>query len=499
MATFSLNNNTKTQAVAYPLNTYADINYILNTLPDNEIKLINPSDIRDCILSLYSASTFKLTTATNSTIEYIGLDTFNPNGLRDIKLPMYFGKRAFSGTYSYVNTHDILSTFSFSNTESDFFFFNTKKDSIVNSETKISILAGTAITLHNKAPYMSSEKLTSRQSLSLNFVNPSIFGDINLTSDYSNVSVNEIIFPTIVESTGSASEQKTLFYQNGKLIWDDIRYQQTGAIGNPAEELNIFGTPTNINGYSLLFSDDRVMPVKINDMVIGTTFSEVPVIDILKKILYPYLPPLCSIRILPPFSAGYSEIGTYPTPTIEYTIIKRTEPTLAATLTNMIPGVYGPISTEGQVTVTSTSNGVVITPISTLTTTFSVIVNDGIQTASASTSIQGIYPYFYGFSSESSIDDSSDLATLTKLLERKSDKLLPLLGSGNLYFVYDKNFGTLSNIYDGMGNTVSASFSYTSKVLSSPSGLWASKEFWVYKWANVPQVGPPESYFLFKY
>jgi hypothetical protein len=91
------------------------------------------------------------------------------------------------------------------------------------------------------------------------------------------------------------------------------------------------------------------------------------------------------------------------------------------------------------------------------------------------------------------------LSTLTKIVEYKSDKLFDITGSGNLYFIYHKDYGTLSNIYDDFGNTCSGSFSYTSLTFSSPSGLWASEEFYVYQWNGVSQIGPPSVNYQFKY
>ncbi len=214
--------------------------------------------------------------------------------------------------------------------------------------------------------------------------------------------------------------------------------------------------------------------------------------------IYPYLPPLCSIRLLPPFDSGYVEVGTFPTPTLEYTITKRTLPTLLTGLSNMIPGVYPPIATPGQLTVTSTSNGIVISPITATSTQFTITVSDGTQSNSASTEITGIYPFFFGFSNLNTMT-SVGLGSLTKLVESKGDKTIDISGTGNYYFVYDYNYGTLSNIYDSFGNTASGSFSATSSFFSSPTGLWAGKQFWVYKWNSVPQIGPPSENFQFQF
>ena len=210
-----------------------------------------------------------------------------------------------------------------------------------------------------------------------------------------------------------------------------------------------------------------------------------------------FIPPLCSIRLLPPYDYGFVEVGTFPTPTVEFTIKKRTFATLPTTLTNMIPGFYPSVNTFAPSSVTSTSNGIVISPITTTSTTFQITVSDGTASNSATVSISGIYPFFHGFSSLS-VMTSIELASLTKVVEIKEDKFVDILGSDNFYFIYDFDYGTLSNIYDGVGNTCSASFSYTDSVFSSPTGLWAGKKFYVYKWASA-NVSAPIQNFEFRF
>jgi hypothetical protein len=497
MSTYSINTGTKTESVGYPLVTYADVDFILDKLIDNETKLINPWDIRDTILSLYGSNAFKVTPATPSNIEYIGVDNVDPDN-KDVKKTILFGKRAYSGTYSYTNSHDILSTFSFSSTDIDVYFYNTKKDNISHNITKVRILAGTALSLHSQSPYIKTQLLSSTTSVSFDFINTSPLGNIDISSISGTVSVNDVVFPSVDVSSASASSGQTLFWQDGQMVWGDITYGNINYIGMTGTDLEIFGSPVNINGYPVEFTDSRAMPLKFNDFLPGTNFSNEAMVEVVKKLIYVYLKPLCSISILSPYSLGVAEVGTSPVPQIQYTITKRTLPTFPTTLTGMIPSVYPAITTNVQSIQTGVSTGVLITPITTAITPYTITVTDGSQSSTASISMQGVYPYFYGFSSLSSMT-TIGLASLTKLIEGKSTKSIPVSGSGNFYFIYDYNYGTLSNIYDWLGNTSSGSFSRTDLVFSSPTGLWAAKRFYVYKWSSVSQIGPPSYNFQFKY
>jgi hypothetical protein len=504
MQTYSVNIGLPTESTSYPIQDY--LNDILLSLQDNESKLVNPRDLRDSILSLWSSTPFKETTASGSSIAYIGLDSNNTSD-RDIKSKIYLGKRAFSGTYSYTESHNIMND-SLLSSDVDTFLFNTRIDTQSQTSTRISILAGNDPSLYKDAPYIGTQLVSgTTQSLALNIVNPSILGgNINITSDDSteaigytaSVIVNNIEFPTPNENTASASNDKVLFSNNNKLYWDSIKLPSLGFIGNTGSQLDIYGEPTNINGYSLEFSDTRRCPVEIGDISYGDTFNNNSLSETLRRIIFDYLGPTCEVEIIGQFSSGYSEVGTYPIPTIQWTLNKKTLNTQITGLSNMIPGAYPPIISNSYETISGTSTGVVISPITATSTEFRVTISDGIQTASASTEISGIYPYFYGFS-PNTIMTSIGLAGLTKLVEPNGNKTVDITGDGNLYFIYDADYGTLSNIYDNYGNTASGSFSSSTLILSSPTGLWAAKEFYVYQWDSAPQIGPPSVNYQFVY
>jgi hypothetical protein len=94
---------------------------------------------------------------------------------------------------------------------------------------------------------------------------------------------------------------------------------------------------------------------------------------------------------------------------------------------------------------------------------------------------------------------TAGLASLNKVVESKSNKNIDVIGSGNLYFIYDADYPVLSGIINEFGNTISSSFSSSVLTLSSPTGLWASKQFRVYQYNGVSQIGPPSVNYQFKY
>jgi len=512
MATYSINTGTSIETTTYNLMgaTAIDLSSVLDILKDNDSKEINPKDIRDAILTSFSSSAFKQTLASQSTISYIGVDNVNPvYSDKDVKSKIFFGKRSFSGTYSYSYTHDIMSS-DLLNSDTDIFLFNTKKDTTLNGRTRVAILSGTNSSLYTNSPYLQSQVVTNGtySLLSLDIINPTTTGGtattINFNSDYGTVSFNNIVFPSPQESNGllgltAASDGRVLKWNNGVLGWDDIVLPATNYIGVTGSAINIYGTPVNVNGYPLEFTDSRECTVAIGDIQLGESFNSVSIVEMLRRMVYDYLPPICSLSVLPPYSSGYLEVGSTPLVKLGYTITKRSLPTQTSIFSYMIPSNYAPITNDGQVTVTGTVSGVVITPVISATTSFTLTVSDGTQSNSAVATVTGIYPYFYGFSSLSTMT-TAGLASLTKSVESKGDKNIDVVGSGNFYFIYDSNYPLLSSIKNEFGNTISSSFSSpTILTLSSPTGLWASKQFRVYQYNGVSQIGPPSVNYQFKY
>jgi hypothetical protein len=513
MATYSINIGTSTETMVYNIigATAIDLSPVLDILKDNSNKEINPKDIRDAVLTSFSNSAFKQTLASQSTISYIGVDTVNPNYLnKDVKKKVYFGKRAFSQLNSYSYTDDIM-TSSLLNSDTDIFLYNTKKDTVSNNRTKIAILAGTNSSLYTNSPYLQSQIITvgTYSSLSLDIINPTITGTtyavINFNSDSGTVSFNNIAFPSLQSSYGlisgltAAGNDRVLKWNNGILGWDDILLPDTSYIGVTGSAINIYGSPVNVNGYPLEFTDSRQCTVPIGDIQLGETFNSVSIVEMLRRMVYDYLPPTCSLSVLPPYSSGYVEVGSTPLIKLGYTINKKSLPTQTSIFSYMIPSSYPPITNAGEVSISGTTNGVVITPITSATTSFTITVSDGTQSNSSATTVTGIYPYFYGFSSLTTMT-TAGLAALTKLVEPQGIKNIDVIGNGNLYFIYDSNYPLLSAIYNEFGNTISGSFSSpTILTLSSPTGLWASKQFRVYQYNGVPQIGPPSINYQFKY
>lgn len=497
--TFSINTGTSTQASVVNIigATAIDFSELLYKLKDNEDKEINPIDLRDSVLTSYSTQVFKETHASQSSLYYIGIDNGNTDySNKDIKNKIYLGKRS-------CLTNDIM-TDSLLNSDADIILFNTKRDTISNYRTRLSILSGTNSNIYTEAPYIQSQVITlgTYSSLSLDLINNTNYGGtlsmINLYSSSGTISVNDIIFPTVASSSSSADNDRVLQCMNGELIWADLTYSVSNYAGTTGIQLDFYGSQVNVNDYPIDFTSNEPCPINLGDIKMGETFNSVSIFEMLQRIIYPYLPPICQLSISPPYNSGCAEVGTSPTIKLVYTIVKRSLPTLTSVLSYMIPSNYPPITTSGLVTVSGSASGVIITPVTSAISSFSISVSDGTQSCVATASILGVYPYFTGFSALSTMT-TAGLLSMTKLVESFGDKYIDVYGSGNLYFIYDSDYPVLSDILDELGNSIFSNFTSSLVILSSPTGLWTSKEFIIYQLDGVSQVGPPSVNYYFKY
>jgi hypothetical protein len=473
-ATYSIN-------VGQPTESFRnqDINSSLLHLPDNTNKLISPKDVRDAFLTAWASSAFKQTVG-QAGIEYLGIDSGNPSN-RDIKEKIFIGKRSYAG-------HDIMDNSLLSNSDSDIYIYNTKEDNAADQNTKIVILSGTNSSLYYHAPYIVSKVSNSEHSLTLDLINPSPYsGPINIRSDSGRVSINNIMFPTVAETTASASNGMILKYHgtypNGSLKWSNMDVN-IATIGSEDSITDIYGDPVNVNGYPLEFVEDSIVPETIGGIEIGSSFSagsfnsqNWPLSEVIRKLLYPYVPPTLSLSI----SNTILTTGLTYTPLFNSSVYRYSNPIYE----------YEIIGT----TYSGSYNGNVGTSVNDIFTQsvysdnlndkdFVLRVRDNLSTFSYSctASISFVHPSFYGFS-DVDVHNASSLGTFINNATRYTIQniasqsiSLTYNGNGYIYFVVPYAYDLLTMIKDPNGFIVHDSnyLTYSSFTYSSggviPSG-----------------------------
>ena len=493
-ATYSINVGQTTEAYRKQ-----DINSVLADIPNNTQKLISPKDVRDAFLSSWANSSFKQTVGVAS-IEYVGLDSGDPSN-RDIKQKIFIGKRNYAGTDIMNNT--LLST----SNQNDIYLYNTKPDGITQSSTRVAILAGTNSSLHTYAPYIGSSVFNNGVSdvASLDIVNPSLFaGPINIYSQTGRVAVNGILFPTVSETSASASNGRILkyygTYPNGSLRWADptITVSSIGSSGLPT---NIYGSTVNVNGHSLEFVDSTIVPQTIGGVQIGTSFSagsfyngigyqDWPLSEVIRKILYPYVPPTISLGVSSSSTSFYAEFGVTSSFNFNYLITKYSNNIDNYQITGTTYSGLSFSGLPGEILSKTFSYGVYNTTVTGVPASSNYVlrVSDSGSsnfTYSVTASVYFVSPFFDKFSSTNinmfAGTINSDIGTLINTSNKTISPLVidgvtqsiskSYVGSGYIYFLYPISYGLLSMIKDPNGyiihdsnNLTTSTFTYSNSV-----------------------------------
>jgi len=500
--------------------SYTDISNILNLLPDNTQKIIAPKDLRDAVFSNWENSVFRYTSNSTGT-QYIGI------ARKEIKDKVLFGKKELSGLS--ILSDSIIS----SNSDVDIFFYNTKSDINPSQDLKIAFLAGSSQSLHLSPPYLEvTQVVGSTPSLDLSLTHNQTFGgDFNfIAGSNGRISLNNLVFPSQTElssmiSGPSSSVVGDLYLVRNSSGSVELRTPGSGVsnvLGIPGGSTDIYGSLVNLNGFSLEFTDLNPTIVSLGGIPAGSTFSNVPLVEMIRQLLYPYLGPLTTISF-PIDIYERNNISSTNVP-FTYTLTRRsndvtsssisglgissfvvlsTGPTISNSgfLNNSYSGSY----TFSSVQVTANTGGVF---------TFSYNGSDGTTSYTATQSMKFVYPYFSGFypttptfSSSTIMNDAVSTLSLSggKIVNDYGSQSVGLGGSGYICFFYPYSYGLLSEIYDGSGTllwqsgSASTSWTYSTSVsINSPDGYWSSS-YRVFRTTSPVTISLPSQNYQFNF
>lgn len=512
-----------TYSIGYPptdATKLSGLDAVLSVLYDNTSKAILPKDLRDSVFTVWENSIFKPTTIPSFGTSYIGIDQ------TDIQSKIYLGKKTVNGQY--VMNSDLLAN----STDVDIFFYNTRTEPTSNYDTKIAILAGTGSNFQGgdvSSPFLQSKVVTTVNGNYLNFeIGNSSYvqvgltksgGDINIKSDNGNISLNGVVFPTYSENQ-SVTDGYVLTYRNPSgtplAVWEAVATQSTSASLISAGTVSISGSPVLLNGQNINFTDATPIPSAVGSIPVGATFSNVPVVEMIRRILYPYVAPTLATTVqttgISPASTIIFEAGNstlISNAKLNYTI-NRTAATYSITTISITGGAYvGSLPVVGSIT-TGTTTGFVNVTVPPLSGTASynstnwvTTLADIVTTRTSITTIKTVIPWYYGTATVShttstiiGILNPSTTVIVTDLLtplitepatSANSSFNKPVNFSGinkYIYFGYPSDFPDLFEIRDHNGYNITGSFTkWTISGINAPSGssgVWTSKDYKFY-------------------
>lgn len=508
-----------------------DLNAVLSALPDNTSKLISPKDVRDAVYTLWENIMFKPTSNSGGT-EYIGIDK------ADFREKFLIGKKTIGGNP--VLSNNLLS--GTLNPIVDVFFYNTKPEPQTNYDTTVAFLAGTGsnfVGTNLTAPYLRTLVVNTGFGNTLDFEirNPSYYaigltsygGNISVLSENGSIYLNGLRFPTLFENNVGISQQNYV-----------LKYKIIGSIPTAVWEaavtasavtdlfstgtVSITGSPVILNGLPINFSYNVPTPVTIGGIPAGSTFSNVPVTEMIRQILYPYIAPEVTSSINYPLI----EVGDFDLAAnflnFTFTVYKNATFSMNTISYNVPPPGVTPINPPILVSPNTIPNGlstyIVRPPLNTFdfySSTqsygyydYNVSLSDTYVTNISSTSsLAVVIPWYYGTATISAtqtfgvtnlneILGSFSTAQIGKLTPLLTDPVLSVTSSynksveistaglsggnqGYIYFGYPADFPDLQDILDPNGFTISGSFQkFTVTGIDSPKGNWLGKEYKFY-------------------
>jgi hypothetical protein len=530
--------------------TKPDLQSLLNLIPDNTTRLIVPRDFRDAFFSTWESSALKLTKLSNSNLEYVGYD-------RDtLKSKIYFGTKKFNGQE--IMTQRLIEN------DIDYYFFNFKGD--VNLEelpesalgrlpsTKIALLAGTSSFTFDGVensyigPYFEASPRADSPLVDFNIRNHSFYtdnterigADIDIASTYGKVKINDLIFPPRSEYFNNSNDGKFLKlvwngYGQGVATWSSINSQSINEITS-GSTVSITGSPVMINGRDVNFTDLNPTPNAIGGIPQGTIFDNVPVTEVLRQLLYPYIRPILTTSFKYQFIESGNQIIAADQQ-LTYKIIRNA--TYSIRDLTMTPSGGSPPLIDPS-TIPQNIDGVtnyivpqfvpflpITTPNITVTKTISITDTNNTVLYNSST-FKIVLPWYYGTSTIVSSDVNFINAILGDI-NPQPNKLTSLLRDqpqmneivqlnmttsnlpgnvGCIYFGYPESYSNLTDILDSNGFSVFGDFTqYTLVGLKSPNNYWGGGsenrryKFYIYTRSSVPSTTTiPDGYrFQFKF
>lgn len=199
------------------------------------------------------------------------------------------------------------------------------------------------------------------------------------------------------------------------------------------------------------YTNDTPTISSLGGVAVGTTFDNMPVTDVLTKILYPYTKPAVSISVSP--NGGTYEKGTSVSLSSLKTTVTRKSSDIASVVgkqgSTVLTTITSGVASGGTFNLLP-SNGISITS----NTSFSAIATDidGGATTANGGSFTFVDPYFYGVFETNSEPQGTDVAALTKDIKGKGAKTYTYTTNGQcMVIAYPASYGVLKSALDPNG------------------------------------------------
>ena len=222
------------------------------------------------------------------------------------------------------------------------------------------------------------------------------------------------------------------------------------------------------------YSNAKPIVEPIGGIEVGETFDNVPIVDMLTKLLYPYIKPIVSTMVATA-TGGVFEKGTSVDITAMSVIVgKKSSPLSKVEFINgstVVDTITEGLPESGTATIKSTKAFSLTTD-----TTLSAKAYDS-EEVPGSTTVKGpsyafVDPIFYGPANSDTELNSDAINDLNKVIEVKGEKkaFVYNLDEQKAVFAYPKSYGKLTQIIDPNGFDVTDTFDVLEVTVTVKSG-----------------------------
>ena len=234
----------------------------------------------------------------------------------------------------------------------------------------------------------------------------------------------------------------------------------------------------------ILYSNQTPIVQSHGGIAAGETFNNVPITEMIDKILYPWVAPVVSARVAAPANGGTFEKGnTQNVTSITVTVTKKSSDITKAEIFDGSNSLGSKTGADLD-TLNSTGSATFTFPVDvdvTANKSFQAKVTDAAEkvTTANTGSFSFVYPYYQGVVSADAAVNETVVKGLTKIIQAKGTKAVTYTASNQkMVFAVPKANGVIKTITDPNGFNVTDTFAQSEVSITGLDGT--AQDYYVY-------------------
>ena len=288
---------------------------------------------------------------------------------------------------------------------------------------------------------------------------------------------------TTYRNTGTADEPVWEKYYN-KTVADAVMMTDEDNEDQNIKDYVDSKAESKADKSEILYSNQTPIVQSHGGIAAGETFNNVPITEMIDKILYPWVAPVVSARVAAPANGGTFEKGnTQNVTSITVTVTKKSSDITkveifdgSSSLGSKTGADLDTLNSTGSATFTFTVDVDV-----TANKNFQAKVTDAAEkvTTANTGSFSFVYPYYQGVIAADATADEAAVKALTKLIQAKGTKAVTYTASNQkMVFATPKANGVIKTITDPNGFNVTDTFAQSELSITGLDGT--AQQYYVY-------------------